>query len=192
MTKITDLRKYLFKVGPGPISDTTQLECLLAECWDELDGSNTEGMEVYKLSSRIEGAEWNPPVLSFTIERHGCTVQGSSRADLHEWHIDINTMTATCLKVGQRQVRPMTPRLDIRPLAQEVVQLILEGKSDERLKWNGDGSVRIRMGKILPERSAVKQTLAARRKRLRYAVEELLGEKGWTCNRPNVYQPPAS
>ena len=192
MTEIIALRKYLFKVGPGSISDTIQLESLLVECWDELDGSNAEGMEGYKLNGRIEDAKWTPPVLSFTIERHGGTVLGSSRAELQEWNIDINERTATCSKVGHQQIHPMASRLDVRPLAQEVVQLILEDKSDERLKWNDNGSVRVHIGKILPEDSALPQTLAGRRKRFRNAVESLLSEKCWTCINSNVYQPPAS
>lgn len=192
MTEVTALSKYLYKVGPGPISDTNHLESLLVECWDALDGSDAEGMEGYKLNGRIEDAEWNPPVLSFTIERHGGTVLGSSRAELQEWNIDINARTATCSKVGHRQVHPMAPRFNALPPAQVIVQLILDGEQDERLKWYDDGSVRVRMGKILPERSAVKQTLAARRKRLREAIEELLSEKGWTSPNYDLYQPPAS
>jgi len=192
MTEVTALSKYLYKVGPGPISDTNHLDSLLAECWDALDGSDAEGMEGYKLNGRIEDAEWNPPALSFTLERHGGTVLGSSRAELQEWNIDINARTATCSIVGHRQIHPMAPRLDVLPLAQEVVKLILEGKKDERLTWYENGSVRVHIGKILTESSAMRQTLAGRRKRFRNAVESLLGENCWTCIRPNVYQPPAS
>jgi hypothetical protein len=33
-----------------------------------------------KLLGRMEEVVWEPPILSFTVERHGGTVQGSSRA----------------------------------------------------------------------------------------------------------------
>jgi hypothetical protein len=50
--------------------------------------------------------------------------------------------------------------------------------------------VYVRMGKILPRRSAVKQTLEGRRKRLRRELDiELLG-LGWRRVRANLYQPP--
>ena len=126
-----------------------------------------------------EGVEWNPPVLQFEIERHGGTVMGSSRVEIHTWQIDINAKTAICTITGYRQISPMSRRLNVRPLAEEVVQLILQNKTDERLKWNKDGSVRVHIGKILPDHSAVNQTLQGRRRRFREEVENLLDEAGW-------------
>ncbi len=192
MPGIDGLLDYLQTLTPGPVSDTSLLERLLMESWGEFSGSEAEKMAGFKLSGRMEDAEWRPPVVRFRIERHGGTVMGSTRAERHEWNIDINARTATCMNVGHRQISPMAPRLDVRPIAEEMVNLILQRKSDERLKWKDDGSVQVQIGKILPEGSAATQTLVARRKRFRQAVEALLGEAGWTCIRPNVYQPPAS
>jgi len=192
MTNLTSLRKYLYEIGPGQISDTDHLSQILQECWHEFRGADVESMAGYKLIGRMEGVEWNPPVLQFEIERHGRTVMGSSRADIHTWQIDINAKTAICEKTSYRQINPMSRRVNVRPLAEEVVQLILQHKTDERLKWNKDGSVRVHIGKILPDYSAVAQTLQGRRKRFRKEVENLLDDEGWTNVGPNVYRPPNS
>jgi hypothetical protein len=67
----------------------------LAAAWEQLNGFDAEGMAAEKLD-RIEQVEWNPPRLTFVIERHGGTVMGSTRAELHGWSIDIDRGTANC------------------------------------------------------------------------------------------------
>ena len=37
---------------------------------------------------RMEKVEWQPPYLTFSIERHGATVKGSTRAELQNWQVD--------------------------------------------------------------------------------------------------------
>jgi hypothetical protein len=136
-------------------------------------------MEGHKLLGRMEEVQWNPPVLSFTIERHGCTVMGSSRATLQEWTVDLERKTAWCEETRTRQIRPMQRRLDVRPLAEEITRQVVGRCDDRRLLWHADGRVRVLVGKILPERSACKQTLIARRKRFRKALDECLEREGW-------------
>ena len=186
------LKEYLRSLGPGPISDMSQLPDLLADCWDELDGGNAEGMESYKLSGRMEDVSWEPPLLSFIIERHGGFVLGSTRAERHKWGIDVEAKSANCVTVGHKQLRPMQPKWDPGPVVQEIVPLIANHQEDARLKWNEDGSVRVVIGKILPEGSAVKQTLASRRKRFRNLLDQELTARGWRKVRQNVYAPPAT
>jgi hypothetical protein len=71
--------------------------------------------------------------------------------------------------------------LNVRSLAVVVSQLVIEHKDDERLKWYPEnGRVRILIGKILPNVSAVESTLISRRKRFRNALKILLCEEGWT------------
>jgi hypothetical protein len=128
-------------------------------------------------------------VLSFRIERHGATALGSSRASIDAWTVDIDKMTTTVEKgVGRRQVRPLQPRLDVKPLAAELCAAIVAGQPDARLKWAGDSQVRVLIGKVIPERSAVKDTLAGRRKRLRDELTRLLASAHWRLVRPNVYE----
>jgi len=95
------LIQYLKSIQAGPVSDSTDLAKLLIESWDEFEGSDAEGMRAYKLGDgRTQNVSWNPPLLKFSIERHGGTVQGSSRAERHEWTIDIEARTAVPEKLG--------------------------------------------------------------------------------------------
>ena len=187
-----ELISYLESIQAGPISDTDKLKELLAARWDEFNGSNDERMAGWKLHGRMEKVVWNPPILSFVIERHGGTALGSSRAELQRWYIDLKGKTAWCMKSGYRQVFPTQPRLNVSPIAEEISELIINRKGDQRLKWNEDGTVRILIGKILPERSAIKETLDGRRKRLRKALDELLEKSAWHKVRANVYSPPGT
>ena len=75
-----------------------------------------EAMEPYKLN-RMEKAEWQPPILSFVVERHGGTALGSTRADLQHWTVNVETKEANCHIAGHRQLEPMQPRMDVKPLA---------------------------------------------------------------------------
>jgi hypothetical protein len=186
-----ELLDYLRSLQEGRISDTDTLETLLAACWHEFDGSDEEGMAGYKLHGRMERVEWHSPILSFTIERHGGTAMGSTRATLQEWSVDVERRTAGFVSSGYRQVGAMAPRVYVRPIAEEIAQLIIAHREDEVLKWYEDGSVRVHIGKILPEGFAFKQTLQGRRKRFRQALEEILLDAGWTRIRANVYAPPA-
>ena len=76
------LRAFLGQLGAGPIKQTGQLEPLLAGAWDSFELSNAGGMKAYKLHGRMEKLHWDPPILSFTIERHGATVMRSKKGEL--------------------------------------------------------------------------------------------------------------
>lgn len=136
----------------------------------------------------MEDVAWHPPLLTFTIERHGGTVMGSSRATLQECIVDVEKMTVACVEARHRQVRPMQARLDVAPIAEEIVAQIVNRQEDHRLKWYTDGRVRVLIGKILPEGSAVKQTLAARRRRFWAAVDERLADRGWKECKGGLYE----
>lgn len=118
-------------------------------------------------------------VLSFVIERHGRTCAGSTRADLHRWTINLIERTATCEKVGHRQLRALAPRLSIQPLAEEIAEKIIQDQGDDRLDWQGAGRVRVILSAIFPSRSAFKQTVEGRRKRFMQAVIPLLEASDW-------------
>jgi hypothetical protein len=187
-----DLLQHLSSIQPGSITDTVHLEPLLAASWHEFDGGDAQGMAGDKLHGRMNDVVWVPPLLTFTIERHGGTVHGSSRAERHEWTLDVHARTADGVRIGHKQLRPMARRLDVRPLAELVARLILDRQVDNRLRWENDGSVRVQIGKILPAGSAVQQTLQGRRKRFSKALDGLLVRAGWQCVRPNVHRPPAA
>jgi hypothetical protein len=176
---LTNLNDYLRGQKPGRLDVGPELERTLASSWDSFEGRDSEGMTPDKLFSRMEKVEWSPPVLTFVIQRHGRTCVGSTRADLHRWTINFIEKTATCEKVGHRQLRPMAPRLAIRPFAEEIAKKIVQGQGDERLVWQGDGKVNVVMSAIFPSGSGFKQTVEGRRKRLKEALIPLLEENGW-------------
>lgn len=189
VAKMQRLLEYLRSIPTGKVANADELALLLVDCWGEFDGAYAEGIEPYKLLGRMEDISWNPPILSFSIERHGRTVMGSTRAELQRWNIDLATLSATCGIGGHRQLKPMQPKLNVKPIAEEIVGLILRRQQDSRLKWNADGSVQIVIGNIIPADSAVQQTLAGRRRRVRLEVERGLTNHGWRQARRNVYAP---
>ena len=130
----------------------------------------------------MEKVVWAPPKLTFTIERHGGTVRGSSRAELQHWTVDVKAMTATLDGQGSRQLRPMQRSIDVARIAEEVAQLVLSCEKDSRLSWKGENRVKVHIDKILPDGSAVKQTLASRRKRFWLALDERLSLYDWVRN----------
>jgi hypothetical protein len=94
---------------------------LLVNTWPELKGADETSMKSWKVS-RAENLCWNPPFLSFTIERHGAFVLGSKRADLHEWEINMETLTASHQEGRYRQLIPNSPRLDLKAIAAGVCE----------------------------------------------------------------------
>jgi len=67
----------------------------------------------------------------------------------------------------------------VKPLADEVVELIGEGADDERLKWSADRTrVTVLTGKVIPS-GGFRQTVEGRRKRFRQALIERMQQAGW-------------
>ena len=80
------LHLFLNEVPTGEIQNSNEklitVLKLLAEAWSSLEGGNDQNIDPTKIH-RAESIRWTPPILSFVLERHGGTVNGSSRADLH-------------------------------------------------------------------------------------------------------------
>ena len=123
--------------------DTSRVEGFLAEHWHQLVEDVDGGMQGFKVRGRTEKMEWQPPVLSFKIERHGGTVLGSSRAELQHWQLDTVHRVAGFNGDSYRKLRPMNCRLDIESIAREIAPLILERREYDRLQWTRSGKVRI-------------------------------------------------
>ena len=171
------LREHLASVPPGKVKDPASLIAVLEGAWGYLDGTGAQATHARKLD-RIEDPEWDPPQLTFTLERHGRTLGGSTRADLHVWTVDVAEATATCEQGGYRQLYPQSPRLNVRPLADEVAGVIAEGAEHEWIEWLGADHFRVRISKVIPD-IASKQAVQARRNRFRAALEPKLKEMGW-------------
>lgn len=184
---VEQLRQFLQDLPPGPISEPEPLVEVLASCWREFAGSRDQGMAPWKLS-RMEKPSWNPPHLTFKIERHGGLANGGTRAEVQRWALDLDRMAAHCEGGSYRQIRPRARPLNVRPLAQEIAGLILARSEDARLKWKDDRTVRILITETVPAGSDYGQTVKERRKRFRTVLSSLLERDGWRTVRPNVYE----
>ena len=186
-----NLRSILKCLAPGPILHATEIERALADCWHEFVGNDEHGMEPYKLIGRMEKVEWRPPILSFTIERHGGTVLGSTRAELHRWQVNLDEMTANCSMAGQRTVGPTSKAVrqnELQLVAQEIADLVRQAVTDPRLIWKDSDTVHVVIEQIIPTTSGFARTVQGRQKRLRQALEEVLGKDGWQHAGRNVFK----
>jgi hypothetical protein len=85
----------------------------------------------------------------------------STRAELQNWRVDLDRKTAKCERGrSYRQASPRAEGVRIEPLAGELAESISAGRSDPRLKWQGDGTVRILLAKVFPYDSGYMQTVA--------------------------------
>ena len=101
---ISDLATHLHNLPDGPISDQRdEILKLLANAWDALCEREVEATYPYKLE-RAEELRWQAPYLKFILERHGRTVGGSERADLHHWVVNLDEQRANIEKFGWRKM----------------------------------------------------------------------------------------
>jgi hypothetical protein len=178
MSRFDKLRRYLAGMPTGAVGTADPIEKLLAQDWDEFEGSDDGGMKAYKLLGRTEKMEWNPPLLTFSLERHGGTARGSTRAEIQSWTINIETGTASVASNGFRLVQARDPNWDAETVARKLAQLIIaEQKSDPRLIRNPKGHVRPNIGRIVP--SGYKQTREGRSQRLWAALIAELRPHNW-------------
>lgn len=178
------LQDLLSTMQPGHMSDGDCLRILaeLSQCWESIPGSDVENTTADKLR-RAEALCWNPPILSFTLARHGGTVRGSSRASLHFWDVDTEQPEARIVKTSMHQLLPKAQVMDIDKKANEIATLIHNGVDDPRITWLEDRQrVRVNIGDVIP--STNKQTTQGRRKRFRVVLESLMAAANWT--RQNV------
>lgn len=168
------LRAFLDALPTGPVGDTDELARHLANAWHGLEGSDSTRMAAYKVG-RMENARWDPPHLTFEIERH-------VYAEMQRWRVNIEQRTAEADEwpgrkrlVGERQ-----PPIHVGPIVSEIVEAIVAGADDRRLRWwKEKNRVRIEIGRIFPAGSAVKETLTGRRRRFGRLAEEELAQRGW-------------
>ena len=194
---LQELRDYLSSLPPGKVPDCERLECLLVRCWDALHGSDVEGTTARKLIRRIENAEWNPPELSFTIERHGQTVFGSTRASLHHWTVDVGTGAADCdSRSSYRQIAPRARAVHVEPIARAIIAAVVAGRDAPPLKWlQKPNRVRVNLSNAVgASPTDYKQTIQGRTRRLRDQLITGMAEAGWrrVGNQGAVFEKPAT
>lgn len=180
LVMMKSLQDLLSTMPPGHLSNDDCLRTLaeLSQCWESIPGSDAESTSADKLR-RAEEVCWSPPILSFTLERHGGTVQGSSRASLHYWEVDTEQPEARIVKTSMRQLSPKAQVMDIEKMANEIATLILNGVDDRRVTWLEDRQrVQVNIGEVIPETNP--QTTQGRRKRFRVVLASLMSEANWT------------
>jgi hypothetical protein len=189
MANFEKLAFLLQSLPAGSLSDgaETNVANLLADCWDELEGSNVSKMEYWKLvrDGGPQEMTWSPPTLSFIIDRHGGMALGSTRAEKQQWTLDMEKRTVHQSIAGYRQVRPRAATLNVKTIADDVCNAVREGPRSKSaliirgiLVWKDDDHFVVYQGKLVPNDS-FKRTIAGRRKRLREALEAELGVLGW-------------
>ncbi|MDK2745312.1 MAG: hypothetical protein NDI90_20620 [Nitrospira sp. BO4] len=183
---LDNLCQFLEKIPKGSI-DTEELSPILSECWDDLCKEKDYGMQSQKLD-RMENVLWDPPKLSFVIERHGGTVKGSAYAEVQTWTIDVDRRTASCVPDGKRFIGKRQLKLDVQSVAKEIAMLIEQGRDDSRLKWLSNSRVKVLVGKVISA-DGPQQTVHSRRKRFRTTLVAQLRERGWhpESNHPHTY-----
>ena len=172
------------QAGRLPVDLEAQVKNLLAGCWAELTESNETRMEPRKVN-RGEDWAWNPPVLSFTIARHGGTVLGSTRARLQHWEVNLDEGTTHQAESGFRQVTPTAPRVneaDLREIARRVCEAVQNGPHGSPtslpIKWRSDTEVIIKPASLIPN-DGFQQTIQGRRTRVKKILNDEMATIGW-------------
>ena len=178
--QLEELRDHLKQIPVGIVANTERAEVLrlLKKIWERLPGASAESTAAGKLR-RAEDLRWEPPNLCFVLERHGHTVFGSKQASLHEWVVNLESGQASLAARRNRQLYPVAKRFDANAVADEIASLIVKRSEDPRLKWLEDMTVQVMLSKATP--SDIKQTQAARSKRLRKALTAKLSASGWNA-----------
>lgn len=175
---IAALRQFLEGAGPGRVKNLDALDERLYRAWPFFGGDASGGMDRSKLV-RLEDATWQPPLLTFRIERHGGIVQGGTRAQMQFWTANLNDATASVSDGGYRQLGPRATAVHMGPIVAEIVQLVVSGADDGRLHWSPDRlRVRIILSRCFPQ-TLYQETLAGRRRRLRDQLVPEMAAAGW-------------
>ncbi len=182
-----ELECILDRIPSGTITGEQKLAVLRAmeNAWDSFIGSDDESTWSSKIY-RAESLQWQPPLLEFILERHGATVNGSTRADKHYWRVNVETGEANIYKRGKRQLEPISRPLKVEPIAEKVADAIINHREEPWLTWKDSSRVQVKISLLIPDTNP--QTTSARRKRFRSALAELLKIAGWTELKPNSYQ----
>jgi len=197
---MTDL-KLLESASTGLLDEISAVYELIAVLWEECElvGYDDGGMTTDKLY-RAEHISWEPPLLSFRIERHSAIVGGGpKKAEYQVWTFNVPERTKTWSPDGYRLMEPLEPRIKVAPLAEEYADLAVNRQLHHTLIWVPNGEVRINIA-LVPGlwntnehgRTLAKETIDGRRRRFRKAFESILLPKGWSRIRANVYAPPAN
>jgi hypothetical protein len=90
------------------------------------------------------------PILTFQLELHRATINGSTRAALHDWRADLENPTTAIGEIGHRQLEKMVPRMNTQLKAQAVADPIVDERDPSSLSGENDReSVMRAIGEII-------------------------------------------
>jgi len=181
MNPLDALRQFVSSLPKNAVVDGAvgaQFRERLVAAWGYLAGSK-EQLTSADMLDRAEQLTWEPPFVTFVLERHFWQLEGRSRAELHHWVVNVDTGTADIKRTGYRQVSPNSPKIDTKRLATETAQRIVAGEEHHSLEWRDNHTyVVILIGKLIPQ--TITETTYHRRKRFRAQIEEVMRQHGWT------------
>jgi hypothetical protein len=123
--------------------------------------------------------KWQSPNLLFTLERHGGTVNGSSRASLHHWQVDTNNWIACIIKKGHRQLKKQAKKVYAKQKCIEILDIITQLKDHIWIKWAPDHTqARLFITYVVPD-DGKQRTISGRRKRIKEELPKYLEPEGW-------------
>lgn len=182
MNNLQDLKQKFLDFPEGPITDWKFISSI-GEHWHLFEGSSFTAMNSGKFD-RVESPMKKGDTLIFEIERHGGTVNGSSRAIVYTWSVDFDKFAATVMKESFRQLKPISKKYDPTGDVDSILNLIVSNKDDDRLLWNQKrDACRVLSSKIV--RGNSQKTLSGRSKRFAAALSTKLLEIGWILGPQN-------
>lgn len=107
-------------------------------------------MAGYKLRDRTEAMDWEPPLLTFKIVRHGGAALGSVYGEIQIWTVDVQGATVERADGGRRVVGQRQSPVYVESIAEQIAEAIRNGNEDPRLQWCSESKVQVLIGKFLP------------------------------------------
>jgi hypothetical protein len=178
------LLSILARLKPGKLADEDVAAVLpkLTDVWDRIPGAIDARMAGRKLTAnRAKSWAWEPPVLSFSIVRHGGTVRGSKRGERQRWSVDVEEVCTVWRPDGFEQITPNAPKADFKRAVQAIADAAsagCDGKMLDGITWRGPDEFAVNMAKFLPPADS-KQTRAGRTRNLRRKLKPVLAGAGW-------------
>ncbi|OGP93618.1 MAG: hypothetical protein A2157_03795 [Deltaproteobacteria bacterium RBG_16_47_11] len=190
MKALEELEKILHGLERGtvPIELKGTILELLESGWNELEGSDYEAMEPWKVK-RAEDLRWISPELFFLLERHGATVMGSTRAEMQVWIVNLEKRRAAVEQGVYRQLYPKDKAWHAKSVAEEITNIILSGSPDPRIQRTKSGRIKLISSEIFPS-SVYRQTQQDRIRRFYRELMRILESYGYKRVHGNLLIPP--
>ena len=185
---LQNLNQHLTALPSGPIGDEGTVRSLLYHAWDHLLIGDDGGFKKDNHMHRVVNLVWDPPHLTFDIERHGGLVQGSIRAANQYWRVNVRSHCADHTVFSSKQMRPASPHMDMAPIVARVLASISEHSDDPWITWLDveKSRCRLNIAQIVPDQGP-SQTVRERRKRLNRDLEKALNAADWALEKANYF-----